>query len=281
MIAIFDDAGTRQTVAYGGLSLNVSSDAPDETYALDTVTIVPQYSTNMDPNPNTDGSKLGLVRRTLYLVRVDGVLRAPTLAKYFERVKNLVAAFDPAVAYAGSPSTDGATALDFTSLTTDTTNYPTGKIACRYYARARSLYVPPSSAFSGNAGFFTAELMVPDPLRYSQTLYSLTGAGAADLSAGNHASYPVLTITMAGAGSATYKITVGSSSLTLDLSGRSAADVVSVDMATKSIKVNGVETPSLYAAGDWFPLLAASNTVTYTNTTNATSVLTWRRAWVI
>lgn len=281
MISLFDDTGARLTVTYNGLSLNVDSDSPDETYALDTVTVVPQYNTNIDQNPNADGSLLGPVHRTLLLVRIDGVVRAPTLAKYAERVKNLVAAFDPAEVYAANESSDGAIALDFTTLTTDTTNYATGKVGSRYYARCRGLYVPVSSAFTGSAGFFTAELVVPNPVRLAQALDTLTGAGSADTRAGNTKTWPTLTITMAGAGSATYAITVGSSSLTLDLSGRANGEVVVVDMENKSIKVDGAETQSLYVSGDWFSLPDANNTVAYANTTNATSVLSWRRAWVI
>lgn len=281
MIGIFDGSGNRLTVSYNSLSLNVDSDSPDSTYALDTVTVVPQYSTNMDPNPNGDGSKLAQVNRTLLLVRMDGTIRAQSMASLFDKIKSLAAAFDPAMAYASSPTTDGAMALDFSTPTTDTSNYATGLVTSRYYARARGLYIPPTSAFTGTAGFFTLELVVPDPVRYSQTEYTLVGAGTANLSAGNHKDYPTLTIAMAGAGAANYTITVGSSSLVLDLSGCVNADSVVVDMATKSIKKNGTETQSMYVSGDWFALPAASNTVSYTNTTNATSTLAWRRAWSI
>lgn len=281
MIGIFDDAGDRLTISYNGLSLNVDSDDPDNTYAVDAVMTVPQYASGIEPRPNGNGSELTAAYRTFYLVRIDGVVRATTLASLYEKKKALAKALDPAVVYDANQSVDGAIALDFTVLTTDTTNYATGKVTSRYYARPRTGVIPPDSAFTGTSCFFSAELIVPDPVRYSQTEYTLSGAGTANLSAGDHKSYPTLTITMAGAGSATYKIDCGTPYLTLDLSGCVASDVVVVDMAKKSIKKNGVETQSLYVAGDWFALPAASNTITYTNGTNATSVLAWRRAWTV
>ena len=51
-------------------------------------------------------------------------------------------------------------------------------------------------------------------------------------------------------------------------------------MERKKITLNGTETPSLYVSGDYFHMKqGVSNTITLANTTNATTVTTWLRAF--
>jgi hypothetical protein len=90
---------------------------------------------------------------------------------------------------------------------------------------------------------------------------------------------------MGGAGSATYAIalttSLGTKTLTLDLSGRSNGQVVTVDFAKKKITVGSTETPSIYVSGDFWEIMPESGmTLAASNTTNVSSFsLSWNRAF--
>jgi hypothetical protein len=87
---------------------------------------------------------------------------------------------------------------------------------------------------------------------------------------------------MSGAGSATYTISVGGVPLVLNLSGRSAAQVVVVDFEKKKITVDGTENPGLYVSGTFFEIgTGAAQALSITNTTNTASSLSWKRAFTL
>lgn len=282
MIGLYDDNGVRLSITYNSLVLNNPADDPLETYEVNTVTIADAIDTVMDSDPSDDGSETGPVRKAMYVVRIDGVIRASTQKKLFDKKKALAAAFDPALVARNNPTTFGLIALDFSTPTEDGA-FPAGFIPCRYYARARKMPIPPISVYTGTSAYFTVELLVADPRRYYQTQESKIGSGVATNS-GDYQTWPTVTITMAGAGSATYSVDVapdGYQPLVLNLSGRANLDVVTIDMKNRKISVNGVETPSLYVSGEYFPLSPGGNTIALLNIANATTVTTWYRAWAV
>lgn len=278
MIGIFNDAGVRLAMTYNGLTINDPNDAFDDTFEVNTIS----YSTNIDhvsdPHQMKDGLEVGPARKISMLIQISGVIRAATIAKLFDKMTALSVAFDPALISHENPGADFL-AYDFT------TPADAGNLSCRYYARARTVPTPPVTEYSGTSTPFAIDLLIADPRRYLQAVSTLSGAGTG-ANAGNYRTWPTLTATMAGAGSATYAITnnpalagIATTTLTLDLSGRSAAEVVVVDMGNKKITVDGVETPSLYVSGDYFEMEPGNNVISYANTTNATSVLTWYGAF--
>lgn len=286
MIGIFSSDATRLAVTYNGLTLNNPADAADSTYEINAVATRPLYDTIEDPSPSGDGAEIYDPRKIKLLIAIDGTIRAQSYADLYDRIKSLMATFDPAKVAHENPSTQGFLALDFSVPTADTTTYPSGLVPSRYYARAANLYVPADSEYTALAAFFRLDLECSDPRRYLQTTSSLTGAGTIDNSKADYRSFPTITITAAGAGSATYAIgnanTYGTNTLTLNLSGLVNTDVVVVDMAAQTIKKNGVSTPSLYVSGSWWSIEpVASNAITITNPANMTTVTTWRRAFCV
>lgn len=284
LIGLHNDAGARLAQTYNGLTLNDPADPENDTFEVNQAIAIAAFDSSLDADPSADGAELTPAKRIQYLVRIDGTVRAPTLAKLYDKKRLLSLAFDPAGTSRANPSTNGVLPYDFSVPTEDTDEYTTGLVPSRYYARSRGSVVPPDSMYTGTACFFSVDLIVPLARRFLQTEDTLAGAGEAD-NEGDAPTWPTLTITMAGAGNAAYAITrdgpdTGSETLTLDLSGLSNGEVVIVDLRIKHITVDGVDAPELYVSGDFFDLDPGVNDISYANTTNATSSLAWRRAWV-
>lgn len=285
MIGIYDGDGDRLSVTYNGLTTNSAADAKDDTFELNAVTTIQPSEGVQESRPDRDGVEVYQARKQMMVVRLDYTIRAQSLAALYDKKRALAHAFDPAEVWRENQSVNGFIALDFSVPTGDTVNYPTGLVPSRYYARPRQTPIPADSMVTGDGCFATVEMLIADPRRYLQTADTLAGAGTAN-NRGDVPTYPTLTVTMAGAGSAAYTVScdpalsgIATSSLVLNLSGCVAADVITVDMAARTILKNGVDAPTLYVSGDYFPLEAGSNTVAYANATNATSSLSWRRAW--
>lgn len=287
MIPIFKD-GTppvRLAHAYNGLTLNNPADSSTSTYEINSVVLMPQYAFLQDAKQDEDGSTGYDVTKPALLLRVDGTIRGSTLIDFHDKIVALAAAFDPAKVWYENATTQGFLPYTF-SLPSSHSLAVSNLLACYYNLRARRIELPPISQYTGTAGFFGLDLIAIDPRRYWQTGSTLSGAGTATNS-GNYRTFPVLTITASGAGSATYRFnnahTNGSvtspSLLVLDLSGLVNNDVVVVNFAKRTITKNGVDAPTLWVSGTFSPLQTGANTITYTNGTNMTSVLTWNHAW--
>lgn len=285
MIHTHDDAGNRLGITWDGMTLNNPADPEDDIYELNGVGVMGQFDQTLDSDPSEDGTEIGPVKRSMLILRTDWTIRAPSIAKLADKVLDFAFAFDPARLAYENPTTYGVLAMGFSVPTTDTTNYATGFVPSYYYARPRTMPMPPISSYTGTSCFCSVEMIVPKARRFYQTESSVTGSGTATNTLAGVWSWPTVTITMTGAGSATYSIarahaTYGTDTLTLNLSGLVNGNVVTVDMGTKTVKVGGVITESLVVAGsEFFKIDVGANTLTVTNPTNATTVTTWRRAW--
>jgi len=282
VIGLFSDAGARLAVTYNGLTLNNPADPKNDTYTLDAVQPATQISQVVEPHPSSDGSEVYMPYKASRNIRLLGTIRAPSIAKLFDKMAVLATAFDPAVVAYNNP-TDSFLALDFSTPTTDTVNFANGLMASRYYVRARVAPEPMVTSWTGWSAMFSLDLLVKDPRRYIQAALSVTGTGTAANTLATTVSWPLVTITASGAGSATYSVanTTLSKTLTLNLSGLVNTNVVVVDMAKAKITKNGVETPSLYVSGNYWPIQPGNNTITVTNGTNMTTVTSWRVAFVL
>jgi hypothetical protein len=291
VLALFDNTGARIAHTYNGLTLNSitaagASGAGPYGYQLDNAVPLTQLDSISDPHQTRDGMESYDVRKVARIFRVEGIIRARTLAELFDKQKALVAAFDPAKVAHNNPSTYGYLAYDFSVPTEDTANYATGLVPSRYYLRARSLPEPVVSSYTAMTARFGLELVARDPRRYLQSTSSIAAAGSLNNSLADYRSWPTLTLNMSGAGSATAAITnttsLGAKTLTLNLSGCVNTDVVIVDMESRTITKNGVSTPSLYVSGDWFEIEPATQTIATANFTNVGSwSLVWRRAFCL
>lgn len=276
---------TRLAITYNGLTLNNPADAVNDTYQVDSVTPATQFDTITDPSPGTDGMEAYNVFKAARLLTLKGVIRSPTVAGLYDKVKALAAAFDPAK-ITHENTGGGFLKMTFSVPTLDTTNYSTGLVPSFYYARPRDIPEPTDSTLMGTDLPFKIDMLLVDPNRYYQTQSSLTGAGTISNTLADYRSYPTVTITMAGAGSATYTYGLTNSidaavSLVLNLSGTVNTDVITIDSLNSRILKNGTDTPSLYVSGAYPLIEPGTNTVTLTNTTNATTVTTFYPAFCL
>lgn len=300
-------AGTRLAMTYNSLTLNSPNDtlvsramtAGPDTYEINSIVGKTNFDYISELNQQRDGMEVYPFRKVNRIETLRGTIRAPSQAKLHDKIKALANAFDPAkIAHDNDPT--GANpnnmfiAFDFSTPTTDTSNYASALVPSRYYALPLVIPEPVIDMSTGFAAFFDITLLMRDPRRYWQTLSTLAGAGTIDNSLGDYRSWPTLTITMAGAGSATYSVTNtttlhGAVKLTLDLSTCQNLDVVTIDFERRKITRTRSATTSDFmsayvsSVGDGYFHIdpVASNAITYANTTNATSSLSYRRCWSI
>jgi len=281
VIGLFNDAGDRLPVTYNSLTLNNPYDASDDTYELNTAAFIHQLDFVQDARQDADGSEAYGVNKNSLLIRLEGTVRAPSIKAFFDKLVALQKAFDPAKVSHENPTTQGFLALTFT------TPGVAADVTSRYYVRARRIQLPPISQYTGNAGFFSIELLAIDPRRYHTTAYTTNGGGTV-VNLGDYRTFGTVVITMAGAGDADFTYTsnpdlagIATTSLVVDLSGCVNEDVVTIDMLNRKISKNGTETPTMYVSGDYATIEPGDTLLTCTNTTNATIVTTWYSAWCI
>lgn len=282
MIPLFQSPNTRNPLAYNGYTFNQEiGGEPRDIVEIVRVSVQTPIQAIHEAREFSDGLETYGAYKRGKRITMQGLIKAQSRGALFDRIEEFAAAIDPAGVSRDNPDTFGLLPLDFNVPTADTTNFPAGLIPCRYYVRAENALEPPLTDPAGFVVPFIVQWLASDPRRYRQAQSSLAGDGAADNSIGTFYSWPTLTIAMTGAGSATYSIASAEAdaTLVLDLSGRASGESVVVDMERQKITVNGVETPGLYVSGDYFAIEPGVNTITYANTTNASSTLTWRSAF--
>lgn len=282
MIGIYSDAGTRLAMAYNGLTVN-----SEDIYPVGIVTVDHRYDAVSDPRPQDDGMESYSPRRLSTVFRVEGIVKADSVAMLHDRIEALNEAFDPVVA-ADQDDDFGFLPFTFSVPTEDTDNYATGFKLMQCFVRSIEIPVPRISKFEGDGARFSLMLQAKDPRRYLQSESSMSlssGSNTVDNSLAGYPSYPRFTFSMTGAGDAAFRIEFPSDEegrdLQLNLSGLSNGDDVEVDFATRQIYLNGAVDMDLYDAGQWGKLHPRSQTVTLVSTT-ATSARTlhWFRAFV-
>lgn len=284
LISLFDAAGARLAVTYNGLALNSPSEliADKDCYRIEAVASKSALDYILELRSQKPGAEIYNMHKVTRVVTLAGRIVAPSRAKLHDKIEAMAAAFDPDT-ITFNHAADPFLAMTFKTLTTDTTNFPGGQMFSKYLCLPGAVYEP----VVGSKGFTAAirmPMLMKDPRRYLVTQASKTGAGTAT-NIGDFRSWPTLTITMAGAGSATYQFTntatINTTHLVLALNGLANLDVVVVDFENRTIKVNGTLNMALYVSGDYCYVEPGSNVLTYANTTNATSVLTYYPAYSV
>lgn len=255
----------------------------------------PDFRDLRDAYHLTIGGGLGRVHKGLKGLRLSGRIMVPDASQQkslADRERAFLAAFDPALCYRDSPTTEGAYALDFSEVTADTATYPTGRISLRYYMRPDRAPRITENLKDRSSRLFGMALVAADPRLYEQTeqTLSLTPASASG-NVVNRGTVPApmkATITMAGAGHASFTITRAGVAFILNLAGMVNGDVVVVIFETsgpygrgKLITKNGVENFALKTSSPstWLDAPVGTTSFAISNHTNVTScVLAWRSA---
>ncbi len=227
------------------------------------------------------GGDLGDAAETFRYLSVAGMIVGSSGEKLHDLVSRVFQTFDIEEAQLASPATRGLAAYTFTSPTelAGYTPYQVEKFLCRPVGYP-AIFERQSEGLSRP---FAVELVAEDPRRYRNTATQKT------LNAGNgfsiacpnwdgnmgRQSFPLVTITMSGAGAAAFTLSDGTTSLVLNLTTMVNLDVVTVDMISGVIKKNGAYAAGLRtsAVDTFFGLARGGVTVTATNTGGVTSVV--------
>jgi len=226
------------------------------------------------------GGDLGDAADVFRYISASGMIVGSTGEKLADKVSELFQIFDVEEAQLASPATRGLTAFTFT-CPTEIATYTPYQVE-RFMVRPAGYPAVYERMSEGLSRPFAVELVAEDPRRYRNTATNRT------LNSGNGFSqvcpnwnvavgrqvFPVVTITMSAAGSATFSLTDGTKTLVLNLSTMIAADVVTIDMNTGVIKKNGAYAASLRtsAVDTFFGIPRGGVTISATNTTGVTSV---------
>jgi hypothetical protein len=289
MLALYYTSGNkdvRLAHTYNGLTLNNPADSPQDTIELNSAQPLTQIQSDIEAHDNREGSEAWGAIKTARIIRIQGVIRAPTLGRLHDQIKSLAAAFDPNKTTLDNPSVQGFLPYDFSVPTLDTTNYPSGLVPSRYYARAQNLPEPAIAYDKGYTGAFHLDLFMRDPRRYlqAQSQFGLT-SGDLDNRLADFRSWPSLTLTMTGAGSATttFTNTTLGLALVLNLSSTTNGQTVVVDFEQRFISIAALSRMDLYGSGDyWWMKPGVLNAFTTANLTNISALLlTWRPAFCL
>lgn len=296
---------SRITYAHNSFVLNEHFNADgtvDRTKLRDTIVVdrrisEPAYRDTRDPYHLAQGGGLGSVHKGFLYLALNGRILVPhadRIVDLAERERAFKAAFDPYLCDIDDASgLDGANALDWYEPTSDTANFPTGRMNVQVYVRPVEQPKVTESSDDFTVRLWSLGLVAADPRLYLATgsLRTLTPASASGAVAnlGNTQGPVQATITMAGAGASNFTITRDGVSFILNLSGTINGDVIVVTFETsgpfgrgRRITKNGVDAFSLKtsAPSTWLTAQVGSDTWQISNHTNVTScAIRWHSAW--
>jgi len=266
-------------------------------FAIREVIENPAYRDLRDPYHLTQGGQLGRVHKGMRVIQLSGHVVVPDASQHAslaDQGRIFRAAFDPAICYRDSPSTDGAYAFTYTEDTLDTGNWAGGRIPLQYFLRPIQQPFLAEKVDDGGWRDWRLAMLAADPRAYGQTEQLLTltpGSPAGNVTnLGNTAAPLQATITMTGAGSASFTIARASVSFILNLSGFVNTDVCVVLFEKSApygargryITKNGTENATLKtsAASTWLDVPTGATSFAISNTTNVAScALRWYHAW--
>lgn len=280
-------------LGYRGVTFNqhrTAAGAYDSTYEKDTIVLDQfdfsrvQVRDQREGLHALSGGDLGVGTEVFRYLSVAGVIKGSTGEGFEDKVAAVIRALSLDEAQLDSPSTEGVSAFDFYCPTAYSGTGIASPVREKFLARPAASLAWIERAQQGLTARFAAELVCPDPRRYLYTATSVTlssGAGFSNRTLPNWNTtmgrkvYPLITLTMAGAGHASLTITDGTTSLVLNMSAETSG-TFTVDMATGIIKKSSTKRADLRTSGVntyWGVPAGGLTTVTMTNTTNVTSAV--------
>lgn len=196
-----------------------------------------------------------------------------------EMIQTLKQAFNPELleldsTYGSTTYYNGYHPLDWTeTVGTTVRNF-------RIFAKAEEIPQITADLLSGRIRKSVIKLKVQDPRKYLQEESTLTGAGTAS-NAGTFTTPVTITVTASGATSTSLQITNSTTGESIYITtALSAGQVLVIDTATHSCKLNGTEKRSMLSGSTiWWKLNPGSNTLAITNGANCSVGFAWRSAW--
>lgn len=254
MIPIFDDNGNRMPITYNGLTINAPIGGnPMHIYEVNAILVRDVFSGTVESRPEGDGSEAYGTRKSAKLVRMDGIMRAPTFGALYDMTAALQGALDPAMLSQQDSVGHGFSPLGFDVLSVAG--------AEESYLLARPVQNPDymNDQFLGKNMPFRLEFFCADPRRYllSANLYTFTESQEqAITNDGTYPSVPAIEITMNGAGSALYQIInkglTPNGNVYLNLTGVVNGDTIVVYPLDKVVTLNGNRADDLVGDNtDW------------------------------
>jgi hypothetical protein len=280
LITVYGNDGSRLPVAYNGYSLNVMSGVEDR--PAGTRLIAAAHANAIDYISEnrewTNGMEVYGITRTSRVIQLAGYIHGVSKGDLKDREEVLCNAFDPG-AIAWENDDPFLLPLTFSVPTADTATFPTGYIPSKYLAVPIRMPEPIDADASGLSARFAIPMLLRDPRRYHATVLSRAGDGTLANTLADYRSYATITFTMSAAGHASFTAAntatrQGALSLVLDLSGRSAAQAITVDFDRRRVLVNGTVTQAIFKSGDWWEVEPGTNTLAFTNTTGVGTITT-------
>jgi len=312
MISIFDDDGNRLSMTWNGLEFNAPTlgrmEAADgmrvDHVGFSTPTNFHSEAIN-DIVKNGGGLELYNPLVGTRVLNLRGSIRAVAESSLMKQIVDMQRAFHPLYLQsvlgtdfngaqswpppAGLPAWVRTTPLKFTRVlpkTVDPAANPDGLFSLQYHVFPLELPDPAKSDVQQGLGAdFEAQFLLADGGRsFSQSGSTQFNDGDIAWTWGQAPVWPIINITMSGAGSATLTLTTTqgpmATALVLDTSALGATDRLEIDTRTRTIFLNGVYDMSSYVSGD-FPVFRGDGdtTVAWTNTTNVlTKSMSYRQS---
>ena len=279
MIGIFDDDGNRLPIVFNtNLTLNepIGGD-PLRIYEVNSVLVRDVFAGTNEPHATEDGSETYSVRKVAKLIRIDGIIRAPSFSALSDMNSTLRGELDPASLSRLDPTGHGFAPLAFTVLSAagDQDSY----VLARPIATPDYMF----DQYLGKNAPFRIELFCADPRRYllSSTVHTFNGPEIEVVNnLGNYPSIPTISIEMSGAGSSDYRLLNTSYNpdgmVELNLGGSIAGDIYVIYPNEKVVTKNGVRVDNLVDnATNWnLDLQPGANTIQVSNGVNTVTTVT-------
>jgi hypothetical protein len=284
MIAIFNDNNERLPITYNSdLVINEPiAGNKQHLYEVNVVLVRDVFSGINEPRPTGDGTEAFSVRKAAKLIRIDGIIRAPTLAALSDMNARLRTEFDPSLLAKNDLTGHGFAPLEFTVLAA--AGNQESYVLTRPVANPDYLF----DQYLGKNAPFRLELFCSDPRRYLQTATATPFTGSQSLvitNTGNYPSIPTISITMSGVGSDNYGLLNTlydpDGSVRMDLTGMVNGDVIRVYPDEKIVTRNGIRYDHIVANTTNWNLMVQPGAQTFqvTSGTNAITTLTTHHAF--
>jgi hypothetical protein len=291
------------TITYNGWTATtpvaVAGGGPRDGVIIERADISPvEVAQYLDKRAASDGLDVADVYLGGRRMTISAAVLGSTTGRLWDNLDDLLAAFNPVLAYNADSARFGFVALDYYRPTADistwpTSTYPSG-IPLRLYARplqpprwdVRRIQATGRSSL-GAAIRVQIELLAKDPRQYLQTQQSLSMSTSTATATyrGNYPSFPIITFALTASGStAATKFNIGSEYVPIIMSNYTTG-TYTIDFETRRVNdsagsadLSGLDTSDTIS----FPEIQSGSTYFISGATTGLGAVTlaYTEAWV-